>query len=159
MDPAIKKKSLRLFTYGLYVVTTQHGTESGAFLANWVTQCSFEPPLLALAVEQDAHSLAVLRASGRFALHVLESGQRELAGAFGRATAKVGAKLPGHPTEVGSTGAPLLTAETLAAVECRVLSETPAGDHVLLIAAVVDAHAWREGVPLSMAEAGFRYSG
>src|SRR5436309_9082777 len=108
MDPAIKKKSLRLFTYGLYIVTTRTAEDSGAFLANWVFQCSFEPPLLAIAVEQDAHSLEVLRAAGSFAVNVLQSGQRELAGEFGRHYAKVGDKLAGHTWEPGSSGAPLL---------------------------------------------------
>jgi flavin reductase (DIM6/NTAB) family NADH-FMN oxidoreductase RutF len=85
MDPAIKKKTLRLFTYGLYVVTTRTGDDTGAFTANWVVQASFEPPMLAVAMEQDAHSLGVVRAAGSFAVNVLESGQRELAGQFGRA--------------------------------------------------------------------------
>ncbi len=159
MDPAIKKKSLRLFTYGLYVVTARAGEEAGAFLANWLSQASFEPPMLMIAVEQDAHSLGVLRAAGRFAVHVLESGQRELAGAFGRSHAKVGDKLAGQAWTAGSTGAPLLAEIALAAVECRIVGETPSGDHVLFVAEVVDAHFWREGTPLTMAEAGFRYSG
>ena len=159
MDPAIKKKALRQFTYGLYVVTTQAGEDTGAFTANWLVQSSFEPPMLAIAVEQDAHSLRVLRAAGAFAVHALPTGAREFAGAFGRAYAKVGDKLAGHATTPGSTGAPLLSDDALAAVECRVVSEMPSGDHVLFLAEVVDAHFWREGAPLTMAEAGFRYSG
>jgi flavin reductase (DIM6/NTAB) family NADH-FMN oxidoreductase RutF len=159
MDPAIKKKSLRLFSYGLYVVTARAGEETGAFTANWLVQTSFEPPMLAIAVEQDAHSLGVLRAAGAFAVHVLPSGAREFAGAFGRAHAKVGDKLAGRATTPGSTGAPLLSEEALAAVECRIVLQTPSGDHVLFLAEVVDAHVWREGAPLTMAEAGFRYSG
>jgi flavin reductase (DIM6/NTAB) family NADH-FMN oxidoreductase RutF len=159
MDPAVKKKSLRLFTYGLYVVTAHAGEEIGAFTANWIVQSSFEPPMIAIAVEQDAHSLSVIRQSHTFAVNVLESGQRELAGQFGRATAKVGDKLAGHAWQPGSTGAPLLAEAALAAIECRVVSETSSGDHVLFLAEVVDAHFWHEGTPLTMAEAGFRYSG
>src|SRR5690349_8274940 len=95
MDPAIKKKALRTFTFGMYVVTSKAGDDTGAFTANWLVQCSFEPPMIVMAVEADAHSLAVLREAGVFAVNVLESGQRELAGAFGRAHAKVGDKLEG----------------------------------------------------------------
>ncbi len=158
MDPAIKKKTLRLFTYGLYIVTAQSGEDRSAFTANWLMQASFEPPMIAIAVEQDAHSLGVLRAAGAFAVHILDSGQRELAVEFGRSHAKVGDKLAGYQTEPGSTGAPML-AEALAALECRIVSETPSGDHRLFVAEVVDAHFRREGTPLTMAEAGFRYSG
>jgi flavin reductase (DIM6/NTAB) family NADH-FMN oxidoreductase RutF len=158
MDPAIKKKTLRLFTYGLYVVTTRTGDDTGAFTANWVVQTSFEPPMLAVAMEQDAHSLGVVRAAGSFAVNVLESGQRELAGQFGRAYAKVGDKLAGHSWQPGSTGAPLLEA-ALGAVECRVVGEMPSGDHVLILAEVVDARFQREGTALTLAETGFRYFG
>src|SRR5438445_13863479 len=90
LDNATAKKVLRMFTYGMYIVTTSDGEDVGAFTADWVMQVSFEPRLLALAVEQDAHSLGVIRKSGVFAVNVLETGQRELAGQFGRATAKVG---------------------------------------------------------------------
>ena len=159
MDPAIKKKVLRKFSYGLYLVTTGGREDHGAFTANWLVQSSFEPPLLMIAVEQDAHSLGVLRQSGVFAVHIFAAGQRELAGHFGRNTAKVGDKLAGHAARPGTTGAPLLE-DTIGAVECRVVGEMPSGDHIVFVGEVVDAHLFREdGEPLTMAMAGFRYSG
>ena len=57
MDSAIAKKVLRMFTYGMYVVTTAAGDEVGAFTADWVTQVSFEPRMLTISMEQDAFSL------------------------------------------------------------------------------------------------------
>ena len=159
MDPAIAKQVLRLFTYGMYIVTTaSEDGDVGAFTADWVMQVSFEPRMLAISVEQDAHSFGVLRRSGVFAVNVLEAGQREFAGQFGRSTAKVGNKLANYPYKQGSTGAPLLD-EALGAIECRVVSEVQAGDHVLFVAEVVDAHFIREGDPLTMKETGFRYFG
>src|SRR5947209_9191210 len=145
MDNAVAKKVLRLFNYGLYIVTTaSEDGDVGAFTANWLGQVSFEPRMIVVAVEQDAHSLGVIRKSGVVAVNVLESGQRDLAGQFGRSTAKVGNKLEGYEYSAGSTGAPLLS-ETLGAVECRVAWEKQAGDHVLFAAEVVDAHLNHEG--------------
>ena len=159
MDHAVAKKTLRLFSYGLYVATTadQEGN-TGAMLVNWVGQVSFEPRMLSLAVENTAHFLDVIRDSGVFAINVLESNQREFAGHFGKSTAKVGDKLVGYEWSAGSTGSPLL-AEALGAMECRVVMEQSAGDHVLFLGEVVDAHYNRDGEPLTMKEAGFRYSG
>src|SRR5438105_10755822 len=122
MDPAIAKKVLRMFTYGMYIVTAASEDEIGGFTADWVFQVSFEPRMLAVSVEQDSFSLGLLRNSKAFAVNVLETGQRELAGRFGRATAKVGNKLEGYPYERGNTGSPLL-AEALGAIECRVVHE------------------------------------
>lgn len=159
MDNAIAKKVLRLFSYGLYIATTaDESGDTGAMTANWIGQVSFEPRILSISVEADAHFLEVIRKSGVFAVNVLESGQRELAGQFGRSTAKVGNKLEGYTYERGSTGSPLL-AEALGSVECRVVLEHPAGGNILFLGEVIDAHLNREGDPLTMKETGFRYSG
>ena len=53
MDPNIKKQALRKFTYGLYIVMCVDGGEVNGFTANWLTQVSFEPPLLAVSIEND----------------------------------------------------------------------------------------------------------
>src|SRR2546426_777114 len=51
MDEAAKKTVLRSFPYGLYAVTVAHGGEEHGMTANWVTQASFEPPMVVVAVE------------------------------------------------------------------------------------------------------------
>jgi flavin reductase (DIM6/NTAB) family NADH-FMN oxidoreductase RutF len=159
LDNAVAKKALRLFSYGLYIATTAtENGDTGAMTVNWTGQVSFEPRMLSLAVENDAHFLEVIRKSGVFAINVLESGQRELAGQFGRSTAKVGKKLEGYNYTTGTTGSPLIE-DALASVECRVVHEQPAGDHTLFLGEVVDAHVNREGDPLTLKETGFRYSG
>jgi flavin reductase (DIM6/NTAB) family NADH-FMN oxidoreductase RutF len=46
LDPQAKKVALRAINYGLYVVTAKQGDELAAAGVNWLTQASFEPPLL-----------------------------------------------------------------------------------------------------------------
>jgi flavin reductase (DIM6/NTAB) family NADH-FMN oxidoreductase RutF len=159
VDPAVKKSVLRLFTYGLYAVGARHGDEVSGMTANWVMQSSFEPPMLALAAEADSHTCQLIRASGAFAVSVYESGQRELAGRLGRSYAKHPEKLNAEMWQPGPvTGSPVLVA-ALGWVECRVQSSTPSGDHILFVAEVVEAGQNREGTPLTLKEAGFKYSG
>jgi flavin reductase (DIM6/NTAB) family NADH-FMN oxidoreductase RutF len=158
MDANTRKTAMRMFTYGLYVVTSRTGNDRGAFLANWLTQCSFEPPLVVVAVEQDAHSLQVIRAAKRFVVNVLESGQREQAGWFGRHSVKVGDKLAGREL-LSTPSEQIVLPEALAWVECELKSEAPAGDHVLVTAEVTDAGFAREGLPLQLKETGFKYAG
>ncbi|MCW5851738.1 MAG: flavin reductase family protein [Anaerolineae bacterium] len=159
MDQAAKKTLLRMFNYTLFAVTSAHDAEVSGMTANWVAQASFEPPMIMLAVEADSHSLKVIQASGAFALNVLERGQRELAGQLGRATAKKPDKLVGLATHPGpATGAPILDA-ALGWLECRVTGSLPAGDHIVVVAEVVEAGVQAEGQPLTMADAGFRYFG
>jgi flavin reductase (DIM6/NTAB) family NADH-FMN oxidoreductase RutF len=155
-----KKQVLRAIPYGLYALGVRD--ENGAahmMTVNWVTQVSFEPPMLAVAVEREARSLALLRHEGRFALSLLPSGARQLAGRLGRSSASTPGKMEGiaqHPGPV--TGAPVLD-EATGWLECTIAGELPAGDHVLVLAEVVEAGVQRDGETLTLKETGFRYAG
>ena len=158
MDDDTRKAALRALTYGLYVVGARAGDEINAMTATWVTQVSFEPPLLAVAVENDARTLELIRAAGHFAVNVLASGQRELAGLLGRRSRNVPDKLQQAEYTAGETGAPVLAA-ALGYVECRVVQEVPVGDHTLVVGEIVAARLHQAGEPLTLRETGFRYAG
>jgi len=158
MDANAKKTALRMISYGLYVVTSASPIERGAFLCNWLTQCSFEPPLIVMSVENQAQSLKVIREAGRFVVNVLESGQSELAGWFGRHSASVGDKLAKRVLMASGSGQPVLP-ECLAWFECTFNAQMPAGDHVLIVGEVVDARLVRDGKPMMLAETGYKYAG
>jgi flavin reductase (DIM6/NTAB) family NADH-FMN oxidoreductase RutF len=158
MDEAAKKSILRKFTYGLYAITVRHGERRNAFTANWVTQVSFEPPMVALAVENDGESIHLIEASGQFAVNALAAGQRELAGSLGRKSKNVPQKLEGCATFDSPAGLPLLR-EALGWLECRVTAKLPAGDHTVYVAEVTEAGQLRDEDGLTMKETGFRYFG
>lgn len=159
MEEAIKKTVLRMFSYGLYAVTAKHGDEMSVMTANWMTQSSFTPPMVALAVESDSHSRRVIKASGAFTVNVYEADQREIAGKFGRTWVKHPEKLEGIAWRPGPmTGSPILEI-ALGWVECKVVGSLPSGDHVLYVAEVVEVGLNREGAPLTLKEAGFKYAG
>lgn len=153
-----RRLCLRLLTYGLYVVTVRRGEESGGFTANWLTQVSFEPPLVALSVENGSHSIGMIRETGIFTVNLLPSGAREVAGILGKRWSKVPDKLDRVEHTAGPNGCPVLTC-ALGYLECEVRGSIPAGDSTVFIAAVTDAKHLREGSPLTMAETGFHHSG
>ncbi len=158
LDPATKKTVLRQFTYGLYAVGVARGEERNMFTANWLTQVSFEPPLLALSVENDSHSISMILETGVFAVSVLALGERELAGRLGKRWELRPDKLDNIPLREGTTGCPVLQ-DALGYVECQVTAEVVTGDSTVFIAQVIHAEALREGQALTMAEAGFRHAG
>ncbi len=160
LDQAAKKKILRDFTYGLYAVTAEHDGQRGVFTANWLSQASFEPPLVMLSVENDSSTLPLIHANGRFAVCPLDEGQKELAGALGRPKARAGDKFVTLDLVVVETasGVPAL-AESLGYLVCDVRSEAPAGDSVVFIAEVVEARSFSDAPPLEMRQAGFRHAG
>jgi flavin reductase (DIM6/NTAB) family NADH-FMN oxidoreductase RutF len=158
LDPIAKKTVLRQFTYGLYAVTSAHAGVSNVFTANWLTQVSFDPPMIAVSVENDSTSLSLIRASARFGVNVFATGQRELAGSLGKPRARVGDKLAALAHLYSEAGLPILS-DALGYAECLIAGELPAGDSTLLLGEVVDARVLREGDPLTMREAGFRHFG
>jgi flavin reductase (DIM6/NTAB) family NADH-FMN oxidoreductase RutF len=149
---------LRLFTYGLYAVGVSRGDDKNLFTANWLTQVSFDPPLIALSVEDDSHSIALLRDNGVFAISVFSSDDREKAGALGKRWELRPNKIDEVEYELGITGCPILT-DALGAVECRVTGSMPAGDSTVFLGEVINAYVGREGIPLTMSAAGFRHAG
>ena len=158
MDPATKKKVLRTFTYGLYAVSCASEGEVNVFTANWLTQVSFEPPLIAVSVENTSKSLPMILRSRVFTVNVLRSGSRELAGKLGKSALQHPEKLSGVEYDLGANGCPILH-EALAWIACEVRNTAPAGDSTLIVAEVVDVGILGEGQALTMAEAGFRHAG
>jgi flavin reductase (DIM6/NTAB) family NADH-FMN oxidoreductase RutF len=139
MDADQKKTALRMIPYGLYVLTAQD--KSGARTAatvNWVTQTSFEPPLVVVGVKGDSHAKTVIGASGSFALNILGKGQEGIAYAFFKSVESDAQQIGGQPYRTGSTGAPILEA-TPAYVECRVVETIDRGDHAIVVGEVVEA--------------------
>jgi flavin reductase (DIM6/NTAB) family NADH-FMN oxidoreductase RutF len=139
MDPNAKKTALRMIPYGLYVLTA--ATKDGRVAAgtvNWVTQASFEPPLIAVGVKTDSGAHALIKESKSFALNVLGKGQGPMAFAFFKPAEKKGDTISGEPFRAGSTGAPILT-NTPAFVECTLEDTIEKGDHSIFVGRVVDA--------------------
>lgn len=158
MDVAVKKQVLRTFTYGLYAVSCADSGEVNLFTANWLTQVSFDPPLIAVSVENDSKSLPMILRSRAFTVNVLRSGSRELAGRLGKSAVQHPNKLNGVEYTPGTNGCPILQ-DAVAWVACNVLRTTEAGDSTLIVAEVVDVGMQDEGAALTMAEAGFKHAG
>lgn len=158
MDPKVKKQALRTFTYGLYAVSCTEGETINIFTANWLSQVSFEPPLLAVSIENASKSLPMILVSRVFTVNTLRAGQRELAGKLGKSAIQHPDKLSGIAYDIGANGCPILH-DALAWVACEIRGTLEAGDSTLVLAEIVDAGVLAEGSALTMAEAGFRHAG
>ena len=82
LDAAAKKTLLRKIPHGLFICGVAEGEEVNGFTASWVTQGSFEPPLVVIAVRADSTSNGMIQRTGRFSLNVLDQSQKDLAAGF-----------------------------------------------------------------------------
>ncbi len=158
MDPNLKKQVLRTFTYGLYAVSCADAGEVNIFTANWLTQASFDPPLVTVSVENVSKSLPMILRSRKFTINVLRSGERELAGKLGKSALKHPDKLANISFDIGANGCPILH-DALAWVACEVRHTVEAGDSTVIVAEVANIGMLGEGQPLTMSESGFRHAG
>jgi flavin reductase (DIM6/NTAB) family NADH-FMN oxidoreductase RutF len=160
MDDTAKQTVLRHFPYGLYVVTVAAGGEEHGMTANWVTQAAFEPPMVAIVVENASKTIGMIRDSHYFGVSLLAAGQRDLAGKLGRSSDQAPAKLKGIKTKPAPVSKTPVLADALGWVECRAIASLPAGDHTLVLGEVVEAGVETpDAQPLTLQEAGFKYSG
>ena len=140
MDEAERKIALRMIPYGLYVLTAEaRGEAPAAATVNWVTQTSFNPPLIAVGIKVDSGAYAQARHAGHFVLNVLGKGQQGAAFTFFKPAELEDGKLSGEEIVWAQNGAPILKSAP-AALECQVREVVELGDHHTFIAEVTSVH-------------------
>ena len=158
MDEKAKKQALRLIPYGLYVLTARDREGVNAAIVSWLSQASFEPPRLVVALGNDSGIWHRVQAAGTFALSVVGAGQKDLARAFFRPVELEGNTLGGYACHDGATGAPILD-DVPAYLECRVVDTLDAGSHTFFLADIVEAGLQNDRAALTLAETGWHYGG
>lgn len=164
-----------MIPYGLYIVGARerdvrdHASGLNAFVATWVTQTSFKPPMVVMSVKANARSHRMILESGVFTLNVLGTGQKALATKFFKdlQIEQKGADegtMSGVPYRVEpKTGCPVLP-ELPGWVACEVegaleQGRTAAPDHTPILARVVDAGFRGPAEALTEKETGWQYGG
>ncbi|MHB8684953.1 MAG: flavin reductase family protein [Dehalococcoidia bacterium] len=150
------KPALEQISYGLYVVGSKHGDDVNGMTANWLTQVSFEPRMVALAVEAQSHTMANIRASQVFSVNVVAEADIALIEKFVEPQERRGNKLGGVDFRTGETGCPILD-QAIAWLECEVVQTVTTGDHELVIGRVIDGGENRAGDPLTLRAMGWSY--
>jgi len=129
-------KALGRISGGLYIITAQKGEVSGAMLASWVTQASFKPLGLTIAVAKDRAIESMMHAGDKFVLNVLEEGNYQtLMRHFLKRFAPGADRFAGVKTQPATNGSPILT-DALAYMECQVVSRMELSDHHIVYAIV-----------------------
>jgi len=161
--------------YGLYIIGSKEPEDSkvNGMMADWVMQVSFSPRLIALSFEKNSHTLGNVRADPHFTVNLLSQDREsmELARPFaqpysgakveGRSDAeaqKVHYKLDGLPYALSHLGCPVLKG-AMAWLQCEAEQFLDIGDHVIVIARVLDGRVEREAEPMTSGYTGWTYSG
>ncbi|EHR60645.1 flavin reductase family protein [Saccharomonospora cyanea] len=105
---------------------------------NSLTSITLAPPTLLVCLHEDCGTLAAVRESGVFAVHLLTEHGAETARTFA-STADRFASVPWLPAP--STGLPVLTEHVFAVSQCAVADLLPFGDHWIVFGRVVNVRS------------------
>ena len=159
MELKTKRKTLRLISNGMYVITSRSEGHFGAATVTWISQASFKPPLIMAAIRTNSNVFKCMSDSGLAAIHILECNQQDFAQKFFFPTQANDGCINGEPFVDGVTGVPVLR-NTPAHIECRVVRiVTDVGDHAIVILEVIEAECRDLVRPLTIAESPWEYGG
>ena len=130
-------KALGRLSGGLYVVTARQEERASAMVASWVSQASFEPPGITVAVAKDRAIEALMQVGDRFVLNILrEDNHQGLLRHFLKRFPPGADRFAGVSTLDGvAEGGPVL-GDALAFLSCRVLQRMEGPDHWVIYAEV-----------------------
>jgi flavorubredoxin/flavin reductase (DIM6/NTAB) family NADH-FMN oxidoreductase RutF len=139
-------KALGRLSGGLYVVTARQsdgegGTRSGAMVASWVSQASFEPPGITVAVAKDRAIEALLQVGDRFVLNILrDDNHQQLLRHFLKRFPPGADRFAGVATLDGAAAGGPVLGDALAFLGCRVAQRLEGPDHWIIYAEVEEGN-------------------
>src|SRR5713226_9518870 len=135
----LRRRVLWRMPSGLFVIGSGRGDRLNLMTANWVTQVSFDPKLVAVSVEKGALTHELIAGSGVFVVNVIDREDRAIVLKFTKPDEvdEAARTLNEFPFHDGHTGAPVLD-QAVAFVECEVRQQVDVGGHTLFVGEVVD---------------------
>ena len=144
LDPRQFREVLGHFATGVTILTAVDDGEPVGFACQSFTSLSLDPPLVSVAPQRTSTTWPRIRHARRFCANILAEGQEDLCQAFAVSGAD---KFAGVRWSLSPSGCPVLE-DVLAWVDCEILREVDAGDHVLAIGRVLDLAVPRDVAPL-----------
>ncbi len=118
----------------LCVVTLQRGDTQAAILTSWVSQATFTPPGITIAIAKDTAENTLDHSGDQFVLNILRDG-KNLRRHFQKISATGQNPFKDVEVDRSRNGNPILK-EALSYLECTVQSRMDCGDHWLIYAIV-----------------------
>ena len=137
----------------LLILGTSGANGAHFMVGNWGTQASFDPWRFVMLLKKSAHTLDYANKHHAFTVNLVGAAHKDLV------LKLMKAKGEGHASQKGPLDAPRLP-EAFAGFDCKVLeTHDIGGDHMLVVADVVDGWKTGEGPAMTVRDAGLSYAG
>ena len=157
------KDALKLMPYGFYAITSRNGDDMNAMVANWISQVSFSPRLVAIGLQKTSYSHGVIEQGGVFAINIFRAEDQEIIMPFCKSRAKFPDKIKDASFSTApQTGCPVLEGAA-AYIEFKVSQIIDiGGDHDIVVGEPVGAEVLKPsevGDMLTLTHLGWSYAG
>lgn len=157
------KNMLQRMPFGFYSITSRNGDEVNAMVANWITQASYEPRLIVLALQRSSFTYGLVAEGGVFTVNMFRREDEEYIKPFTKSRLKDPEKMAG----VEFTSAPITRCPILPGaagyIECEVREIfSSGGDHDLVLGEAVGGAVLKPGEvedTLTLLDLGWSYAG
>lgn len=154
---------LKRIPYGFYAISSRSEDDENIMVANWLTQASFKPRLVALGLQKTSYTYGVIEKGQVFAVNIFDKRGAEAIKPFTKGRAKNADKVKEASFSKGpESGAPILD-EAVAYLECKVVNRfETGGDHDIIVGEVIGAGVRKPGAAsdtLTLLDIGWSYAG
>ncbi|MTI20210.1 flavin reductase [Fulvivirga sp. RKSG066] len=158
--------TLKKLSYGQYIVTSvkdadEMTTRDKDFIAagtiNWVTQTSFEPPIMAIAVNIDSDLQETIEKSREFTVHILGEGQEDKIETFAQDSEITDTTINGIPYRRDENDQ-IIIDQAIGYITCKAMESISSGDHTLYLSKVINHHNMSDQEPITTQSAGKQYA-
>lgn len=158
MDKEIRKKILRKIPYGLYILGLREGDKFHGMVGSWLSQCSFEPPLLMLGIRKGSYSHQMMEHNPYISINFPRKDQKEIVQSFFKPYEVKDHKFGEVSFHLGKNGVPVLD-NAIAHLECKIRQIIPGGDHDVVITEILESEIREDTDNLVMKDTGWHYGG
>lgn len=141
------------FHYGIYLITVSSAEGYNGMIASWVTQCSHEPPLVAMAIRKNRLAHQQILESGAFCINVLPKESVDMIRQFKIADWKK--KFDSINYKLSSNGLPVLD-DCIGYLDFSLERSIDAGDHTLFIGRIKAGAIMRAAETVTLSSANYR---
>jgi flavin reductase (DIM6/NTAB) family NADH-FMN oxidoreductase RutF/rubredoxin len=145
-------RAVQKMCYGVYIISSKKDDKINGQIANAAFQITSEPATIAISINRQNLTHEFIETSKVFVISILsKDAPMTLIGNFGFKSGRDIDKFKDVQYKKGVTGAPIVLDQTVAYMECEVLSSTDVGTHTIFIGKIIDCDNLSDAEPMTYA--------
>ncbi len=132
------EKAIRKIRNGVFVITFNLDGRNYGITTAWINRAAFKPNMLMISIGKNRKGYEDLLDCEVFCVNILGDSHLEIARHFGFTDGKNINNFDGVELKEMENGSPVLE-NCVAAIECKLIKKTDAGDHVILFGEILNA--------------------